>query len=373
MLLLLKSIFWKLKMELEKISFDDSDKNLFQVDDPPLRADAIKHSILPRLRFALNGCISLIERVYETEVFDDSIISFYPQFRRKRENELKHLYEAAYAGLGGKRAKGKWFGVERKDGKPVQFLPFRYGLQLTEDGLVIFLENYWLKGLTDNSHKKLFDFHLEYESLIHVLCYHSKMSPDLDYGEDVEPISTFRQHYEYMLREKLFDNHFGSEVWAYSISSNSLLDVAYCFMCFFPVYDSYLQIAMGKPNRFTELIAKLNKWERETDEIGDEMSDESAAEEQISEEILLKAREAAEQRIKVMPALRWRVFQRDGWKCVACGRGSQDGVILHIDHIVPRSKGGRDELKNYQTLCHLCNIGKSNRDETDLRKPKGAH
>ncbi len=359
-------------MELEQISFDESDKNLFQVDDPRLRADAIKHSILPRLRFALNSCISLVERVYEIEVLNDSITSFYPHFRPKRENELKHLYEAAYAGLGGKRAKDKWHGVERKDGKPVQILPFRYGLQLTEDGLVIFLENYWLKGLTDNSHKKLFDFHLEYESLIHVLCHHSKMSPELYYGGDTEPISTFRQHYEYMLREKLFDNHFSSEVWAYPVSSASLLDVAYCFMLFSPVYDSYLQIAMGKPTRFSELISKLNKWQRETDEIESKLDDENISGESVSEEILLKAKEAAEQRIRVMPAMRWRVFQRDGWKCVACGRGSEDDVMLHIDHIVPRSKGGKDELDNYQTLCHLCNIGKSNKDETDLRKSKAA-
>jgi 5-methylcytosine-specific restriction endonuclease McrA len=69
-----------------------------------------------------------------------------------------------------------------------------------------------------------------------------------------------------------------------------------------------------------------------------------------------------------MPAMRWQVFQRDGWKCVACGRGSHDGAILHVDHIIPRSKGGSDTLDNFQTLCDKCNIGKSNRDMTDLRK-----
>ncbi|WP_346433177.1 HNH endonuclease [Sphaerotilus microaerophilus] len=68
-----------------------------------------------------------------------------------------------------------------------------------------------------------------------------------------------------------------------------------------------------------------------------------------------------------MPALRWQVFQRDRWKCVACGRGSHDDVILHVDHILPRSRGGTDSLDNFQTLCDRCNIGKSNRDDTDLR------
>lgn len=76
----------------------------------------------------------------------------------------------------------------------------------------------------------------------------------------------------------------------------------------------------------------------------------------------------AEQRVKVMPALRWQVFQRDNWKCCACGRVSAHGVILHVDHIIPRSKGGTDSLDNLQTLCSECNLGKSNRDSTNLRQ-----
>lgn len=77
---------------------------------------------------------------------------------------------------------------------------------------------------------------------------------------------------------------------------------------------------------------------------------------------------AADQKIRVMPGRRWQVFQRDGWKCLACGKSSHDGVILHVDHIIPRSKGGPDTFENLQTLCWECNIGRSNRDDTDLRE-----
>ena len=37
----------------------------------------------------------------------------------------------------------------------------------------------------------------------------------------------------------------------------------------------------------------------------------------------------------------------------------EDGVTLHIDHIIPVSKGGTDELSNLQTLCADCNLNKS--------------
>jgi hypothetical protein len=60
--------------------------------------------------------------------------------------------------------------------------------------------------------------------------------------------------------------------------------------------------------------------------------------------------------------LRWRVLKRDRFTCCACGASPAitPGVELHIDHIVPWSKGGQTTLENLQSLCSTCNLGKSN-------------
>jgi hypothetical protein len=60
--------------------------------------------------------------------------------------------------------------------------------------------------------------------------------------------------------------------------------------------------------------------------------------------------------------LRWRVLQRDNFKCCGCGASPAItlGVELHVDHIDPWSKGGETVLENLQTLCSKCNLGKSN-------------
>ena len=39
---------------------------------------------------------------------------------------------------------------------------------------------------------------------------------------------------------------------------------------------------------------------------------------------------------KVTRAMRYDVLRRDDFHCVRCGRGREDGVKLHVDHIVPR-------------------------------------
>ncbi len=57
---------------------------------------------------------------------------------------------------------------------------------------------------------------------------------------------------------------------------------------------------------------------------------------------------------------RYDVFKRDKFTCQYCGRKAPD-VVLQIDHIVPVSKGGTNEILNYITSCADCNSGKSNK------------
>jgi len=59
--------------------------------------------------------------------------------------------------------------------------------------------------------------------------------------------------------------------------------------------------------------------------------------------------------------MRFIVMQRDNFKCRVCGASpsSDPSVTLHIDHIIPWSKGGETTIDNLQTLCSKCNLGKS--------------
>ena len=63
----------------------------------------------------------------------------------------------------------------------------------------------------------------------------------------------------------------------------------------------------------------------------------------------------------VSDKLRYQVLKRDNFKCCYCGASpSKDSSVeLHIDHIIPWSKGGETNLENLQTLCSKCNLGKS--------------
>jgi len=59
---------------------------------------------------------------------------------------------------------------------------------------------------------------------------------------------------------------------------------------------------------------------------------------------------------------RFRILVRDGFHCRACGASPliQPGIELHVDHILPWSKGGETTDDNLETKCKQCNLGKGN-------------
>jgi len=65
-------------------------------------------------------------------------------------------------------------------------------------------------------------------------------------------------------------------------------------------------------------------------------------------------------------SVRYEVLKRAKHRCELCG-AHEDQAALHVDHIVPRAKGGSDDLSNFQALCVTCNTNKRDRDDTDFR------
>lgn len=139
------------------------------------------------------------------------------------------------------------------------------------------------------------------------------------------------------------------------------------FVALYPIVDSIVSIEEGSTPRLAEMLAKfqgwcVEKWREVPPENGEEVVTAGETDIQIPE---------LDSYTYVRAGLWWEVLARDKWTCCSCGRSTQrDGIVLHVDHILPRSKGGTDEIDNLQTLCDKCNIGKSNRDDTDLRNER---
>lgn len=54
---------------------------------------------------------------------------------------------------------------------------------------------------------------------------------------------------------------------------------------------------------------------------------------------------------------RFELLLKFNFTCQYCGRKAPE-VVFHIDHFLPKSKGGTNELDNLVLACDECNIGK---------------
>ena len=73
----------------------------------------------------------------------------------------------------------------------------------------------------------------------------------------------------------------------------------------------------------------------------------------------------------------WRVARMQaivkyGNHCMCCGATPETGAVINVDHIKPRLTHPELalDLNNLQVLCHECNHGKSNWNDSDWRKSK---
>jgi 5-methylcytosine-specific restriction endonuclease McrA len=78
--------------------------------------------------------------------------------------------------------------------------------------------------------------------------------------------------------------------------------------------------------------------------------------------------------------VRYEALRASDGRCELCGRGKHDGVVLNVDHIVPRVQAPHLALdvRNLQVLCGDgpgggCNEGKGNRFADDWRRPDHPH
>jgi len=67
--------------------------------------------------------------------------------------------------------------------------------------------------------------------------------------------------------------------------------------------------------------------------------------------------------------IRMEVLLAQGRRCQCCGATPATGAIMNVDHIKPRRLFPELalDISNLQVLCHECNHGKGNWDQTDFR------
>ncbi len=79
--------------------------------------------------------------------------------------------------------------------------------------------------------------------------------------------------------------------------------------------------------------------------------------------VIRLAREVHRPRLRLRLSRR-AMFRRDGYRCQYCGR---DSAHLTLDHIIPRSRGGKHSWTNLVSACAACNRRKGGKTLEEAR------
>lgn len=69
----------------------------------------------------------------------------------------------------------------------------------------------------------------------------------------------------------------------------------------------------------------------------------------------------AKKREGISSRLRWRILERDGFKCFYCGTKGGSEAELQVDHKISVNDGGTNDPENLVACCAKCNGGKGKR------------
>ncbi|MDY2883837.1 MAG: HNH endonuclease [Romboutsia timonensis] len=128
------------------------------------------------------------------------------------------------------------------------------------------------------------------------------------------------------------------------------------------IKEKQQNILKNVSNINSDLLNKIKKYKKEDETVIEFI--ENAILKSLPKEVLTQEElKEINRRRNIKDTTRYSVLERAGFKCQCCGIKplKNNDVILHIDHIIPYSLGGSDNIDNLQVLCNKCNISKRNK------------
>ncbi len=347
---------------LKEIIFEPKDVEIFKIPDAKTRIATVQNYFFPRLEILLRHTLDLIQEVYGVNPYDRITFVYCPSNRKSARVNVD--FDWVHIGLSGKRRTDRELTIKRRDGKAfsyhptyltynielsgalsVELMPFRQNVDPTFISAVagLYQQNFAalspILGMNFISHNRAEDF-IDLKDVF------------IGEEEDVGRVLLLSPFYYFPVDAK-----------------RGLSELVMAFASLYPLLDSFISIGEGESPRLPEMLDKFKSWYLSA-KLENENEDEEHTELESTDASNMPEMDSY---TFVRAGLWWSVLARDNWICCSCGRSSkEEGIILEVDHIIPRSKGGTDDLDNLQTLCKKCNAGKSNKDNTDLRRKVGA-
>lgn len=354
---------------LREVIFERRDSEIFKIPDTKTKLDTLQNYFFPRFDVILKSSLELVEQIYEINPYSRINYTYRPH-HRKDANKNKDFQGRVYAGIRWKRSTNQNLISRNLAKKPRSFFMTNLTFQVEPIGnLRVALHNYAALDVANNSIyfsrlRKILDDNLKPLTKIFSI---NQISCGWIKEQEFVDLSDVFTH-KHLRNWESYSFTFQSPTQYFPITFNrGISRLITIFVVLYPLFDAFNSVESGEPveevtHQLSEMLKKYKKWylagksERENEEETQAIAIEVGDLPELDSYSFIRS------------GLWWEVLARDKWTCRSCGRSVKEhGIVLHVDHINPRSLGGTNDKNNLQSLCMKCNIGKSNKDSTDLR------
>lgn len=343
---------------INEVIFELKDVEIFNIPDTKTRIATVQNYFFPRLEILMHFTMELIHEVYGVNPYEKMTFVYYPNNRKKSQQSQE--FHQVHIGLSGKRRTDRELKFKRRDGKAFQFHPTYLTYKIYFEGSIRVELLPFRQHVSSEFISAVATLYEENYAALSPLFGLRQISHDRD-CQFVELRDAFVGE-----REDVNFNFFHSSPYYFPVSfERGLWSSILSFTALYPLLDAFNALGEGETPELARMLANFKDWFL-ADISEDENKDEAGLE---NEGKVSSSLPELDSYTFVRAGVWWSILARDNWTCCSCGRSSkEEGITLEVDHIVPRSKGGNNDPSNLQTLCKKCNIGKSNRDDTDLRR-----
>jgi len=343
---------------INEVIFEERDTQIFNIPDTKTRLSTLQNYFFPRLETLLRYTLDVVALVYDVNPYERMTFAYSPSHRDKAKENKD--YGFVHIGIIAKRG-DKPLKILKRNGQPFFLHPTYLTFKVFPSGTIYAELMPFRQGVDDAYVARISQLVAKYSDVLMPLLSAVHIS-HTTYNPEFEVLPLHKA----IVPEEItaYGIRLISPTYYFPVSlGRGLYELIIAFILLYALAESFICIGEGREpqlenrlEQFKEFYVDLKNAENdiETEESEEEDFDSSEIPELDSYSF-------------VRAGKWWGVLARDKWKCLSCGRSSkEDGVLLEVDHIIPRSKGGSDDMSNLQTLCKKCNIGKSNRDSTRL-------
>lgn len=348
---------------IHEVIFEERDTQIFSIPDTKTRLSTLQNYFFPRLEMLLRHTLNVVAQIYDVNPYEKMTFVYCPSHRDKAKENKD--FGVVHIGVAAKRG-DQPLKIIKRNGQPffhhptyltfkvlpggtihAELMPFRQGVDAAYVAKISALV------------KRNSDALLPLLSFVHV-----SHTSNISYCE-------FIPLYQAISPEEVGSNGIRllSPRYYFPVDSDrGFYELILAFTLLYALAESFICIGEGQEPELERRLEQFKEWYigLSNYDVEDDIEGESKEEE---EDLDLSEIPELDSYSFVKAGKWWAVLARDQWRCLSCGRSArEDGVLLEVDHIVPRSKGGSDDMTNLQTLCKKCNIGKSNKDSTRLCK-----